>query len=179
MSDDDQGGARVEAGQVLRVRGDNRLAGSTSTDNDVCVNDVRSAAGGKQPPDAGGVDTIERHHIGGRLSNQASEAGLTVRLSNRLAQRCSRDGHGAVLCQGATEQDDDSSIIAIECDEASSIERDSDGHAADRLRRFGTPNAESAQAASSAVIGPPVSFSAWASMAPQPATSSSDTATAC
>jgi hypothetical protein len=70
-------------------------------------------------------------------------------------------------------------IVPVESDQSAGIEGETWHQATERLRRFWFPSISSAQSFSSCESGPPVSRSACASTAPQPAASSRDTPTAC
>src|SRR5207302_4620022 len=90
-----------------------------------------------------------------------------------------RDGDTSAGLPSAGQQHEDATVVAVEGDQSARVEGDAGHQAAEVLRRFFTPSVSSAQRRSSADSSPPVSPRAAASMAPQPATSSRATPTAC
>ncbi len=178
-SDRDDAEARIEPAKIIRVGGDDLLTATSCADHDVGVGDVGGTAGCEQPPDVGGIDAIEGDDVRLRLTDQPGEASLPFRSADRLSQGTCRDGDSGPGLSRAGEQHDHLSIVAIESDEPTGVEGDSRGHAAGRLSCLPVPRIRSAHARSSAVRPPPVWVRASASIAPQPATSSRDTLTAC
>ena len=143
------------------------------------IHDVGCPAGCKHPPNARRINSVERDDSRCRLPDQSSESHLAFGPADRLGQGRSRHRDRRARLSGSSQQHDDSTIVAVEGDQCACIERKSRHHATERVRRFGFPSISSAHAFSSRESGPPVSRSACASRAPQPAMSSSDTPTAC
>jgi len=95
------------------------------------------------------------------------------RLPDRLCQRSAGDDDGDACFVGEREERYDPPLVAVELDHRPCIEGDT-AHAEER-----SPKTSLAQLRSAGVRSPPVSRRAWASIAPQPVMSSSDTCTAC
>jgi hypothetical protein len=80
----DKAEGRIKLVQVSGIGGHDRLIGAAGADYDVCVSDVGRSGGGKEPPDAGCVDSTEIDHIGYGLTDQPGKSGLARRLANGL-----------------------------------------------------------------------------------------------
>ena len=179
LSDLDNFKLRIEATKIVRVRGDHSLLCATGADDDMSIDDVGGTGGRQQPPDAGGVHPVQGNDICVRLADQPGKPDLALGSADRLGQ-CSR-GHGepGPDLGGSGEEHDDRPIVPVDRYQASGVEGDPRGHAAAGLPLVPVPRIPSAQDRSSSVRAPPVRPKASASNAPHPATSSSETATAC
>ena len=93
-------------------------------------------------------------------TQQAGQACLTPAILPRLTDHAGRHGKRATEFQSALQQGDHLTVVALECDERSSIKGEPT-HLACRFRGgcFRTPNARSAARRSAAVNGPPDSAS--------------------
>jgi hypothetical protein len=177
-SDDDETHRRVEPPEVVRVRGNDSLPGATRADHHVSVDHVDRVAGRQEPSDIRSVYPVERDYVSGQLSDQSSEPGLSLGLADGLGQGAGRNRDASASFASALKQHDDATIVPIKGDQTSRIKRDPCHQAAGVVRRL-LPSVSSAQRRSSTESSPPVSLRASASIAPQPATSSSATLTAC
>jgi len=84
MSDDDHTNRGIEATEVLGIRRNDGLPGTTRADHDVSVCDVRCTAGSQDSADVGRIDPVQSHHLGRGLANQASQSRLTLWVPNGL-----------------------------------------------------------------------------------------------
>lgn len=103
-----------------------------------------------------GIDAVEGHDVGRRLPNQARQQCLALRPPHGLCKRRRRDRDpGTDLCRARNERYD-TTVAAVQRDQASRVERDTGSRAARRFRRLGIPRTSSAQARSSLDSAPPV-----------------------
>ena len=139
---------------------------------------VRLAASSSPTLVASGPSSGARWVLGCRISRD--RRACFCGIPHCLRERSRGDGHARSELRRAREEGDHAAVVAIERDEAARVERQTD-HAAVRRRFVGAAgfSTESAHARSRFVSGPPVSASAWPSIAPHPATSFSETETAC
>lgn len=178
-SDLDDFEVRIEAAKIIGIRGQHPLSCTTSADDDMSVDDVGCPRGRQEPPDVRRVHPVEGDDIGVRLADQAGKADLALGPPDRLSQ-CSRgQGETSPHLGGSRQEHDDRAIIPVDSDQAPGVESDPRSHAAEDLVALSAPRMRSAQDRSSSVRSPPLWLNASASSAPHPATSSSETETAC
>lgn len=148
---------RIETAKIVSVRGQHLLLSATSTDDDVSIDHVRRSGGGQQPSNVRRVDAVKGNDISVRLADQSSKPNLPLGPADRLCQ-CSRwhRDPSSSLC-GAGKENDHRTIVPVDSNQAAGVQRDPDGHAAERFVFFlPVPRMRSAHARSSAVRSPPV-----------------------
>lgn len=146
------------------------------------VDDVCCAARREDNSHLCRIRCVQRRDSCVRLANKTGKARLPCRVAHGLCECRGWDRDPRSELGGPCQQREHASIASIHGDQAAGVKR-YPAHAALR-RRLALDfdcglSIESAQSRSLLVSGPPVSVSAAASIAPQPAISASATATAC
>lgn len=148
---------RIEKAKIVSVRGQHLLLGATGTDDDVSIDHVRCSGGGQKTPNVRRVDTVKGDNISVRLADQSNKSNLPLGPADRLSQCSGRHRDPSSSLCGASEEHDDRSIVPVDSNQAAGVQRDPDGHAAERFVFFlPVPRMRSAHARSSAVRSPPV-----------------------
>ncbi|MGH9153159.1 MAG: hypothetical protein ACRD03_12340 [Acidimicrobiales bacterium] len=169
----------IEEAKIVCVRRQDSLTGATSADDDMSIDHVGCSGGRQQPSDVRGVHSVEGDDICVWLADQSGKPDLAVGSANRLSQCSCWHGDASASLGGASQQHDDGPILSVDSEQAPRVEGDTRRHAAERFDFLPVPRMRSAQDRSSSVRSPPVRLKASASNAPHPATSSSETDTAC
>ncbi len=177
-SHDNQPEIGVEQAKVARVRGSDLLAFSTGTDHHVRVDDVGRLARSEKPAHVCRIDPVEGDEVGRWLADEAGETRLAFGRPDNLSERRGRNRHVCPRLTSSGQQDEGAAVVAFEGDQGSGIKGHS-GHQAAELAALEPRRIPSAQARSSSERAPPVWRRASANKAPQPATTSRETATAC
>lgn len=156
-SDLDDVEMRIETAKIVSVRGQHLLLCAAGTDDDVSIDDVRSSGGGQQPPNVRRVDAVKGNDICVRLTDQSSKPNLPLGPPDRLCQRSGRHRDPSSGLCGAGKEHDDRPLVAVDGDQAASVQRDPNCHAAERFVFFlPVPRMRSAHSRSSVVSSPPV-----------------------
>ena len=175
----DQPDRIVQRAQIIGIAGHNRLASAPSAQHDMGVDDIRGGTDCQETTDTGRIEPVKGHDVCGRDSQEASKSDLSGGAPDRLRQGTRRRRHTSPCLRRPGQQDDNPTIIAIQCDEPSRVERDARAHAASIGVLPAPSRMPSAQARSASESSPPVALNASASMSAHPATSSRAMATAC
>ncbi len=169
----------IENPKIIRIGRDRPLTGSASADHNVSIHNIGRTTRSKQPPHIGGINPVQRYDIGRRLTKEPGQTRLPFRMADSLSESTRRNRDARPGLAGSGQQDQDSAVVPVNRDQRPGIHCHAPHYAAGLLARPLTPSASSAHRRSWCDSSPPVSPRASASMAPQPATSSRATPTAC
>jgi hypothetical protein len=179
QSDRDNLKCWIESPKIIQIRGDGPLAGPAGADHNVSIYNIGCIARSKQPPHVGGINPVQRYDIGCRLAKEPGQTRLSFGMADSLSKSTRRNCDPGPGFSGAGQQHQDSAVVPVKRNQRPGVHRDAGHYAAGVLARPFMPSTSSAHRFSWRESSPPVSVRASASMAPQPATSSSATPTAC
>lgn len=157
--------SRIETSNVVRVGGDYALSSRSGAEHDRCVDHICRSADTAKLTAIARTLVVERFDLCFRGSKQPGQPDLPSSIPPNLPDHAGRYGDRLVMCQRASDQSHDTSVIAFEGYEGPGVERQA-GHAQRWFRRFVvTPSSRSAARISLALNGPPDSASISSSSA--------------
>jgi len=175
----DQSERWVKPLQIQGVAGDDRIACRLRTYYDMGVGDVRCTRPREQRADGLSLRSVQRDYFSLVELNHPPKAHLPGRIPNDLCESSGRDDNPISVLQGRIEDGIDPAVIPFHRNQPASVENDS-VHAAVRglVPRLRAESIFLAHARSFGLSGPPVFFSASATISRNSAAFSRDLWTA-
>jgi hypothetical protein len=81
------------------------------------IHNIGCTAGSKQPSHVGGVNSVERYYVGGRLPKEPGQTNLAFRLADSLSQGTRGNSDTGSCFPGTGQQDKDSTFVAVDGDQ--------------------------------------------------------------
>jgi hypothetical protein len=127
--DDNEADFRIETPEIRGIARNDSLTGASRAEDDVRIHDIARCRSRQHESDSSCIWCVQRDKVGISLPDQAGQASLPRRIPDRLRERGCGNGDPHPSLFGSRQEREDTAIVAVEGDQAASIESDA-AHAA-------------------------------------------------